>query len=1015
MYRWTALLVAATTVACAHPDAPSPLPASRPFRGPMDYERAESWLCRPDLPDRRMPRRPRCHRAAAGWVAGRRSVRACRAAEVDCFYVYPTVDMKMVGGNHTDFSDTGQIIETTRAQVARFGAGVPHLRALLQADDVRHVLLRRRGARASLRNRVRRRRRRVPLVPRARGREPPHRARRPFAGRADDRAPAPHEFDGDAGPARSAPRRHADRRRRRRGRREPEGRHVPEHPALHGRRRARLRHRVQHVPARGACAAPGRALRPRETGRRASTPATSRRAPSTRSRWRCSPRTRAIATPCPGAAWAKTPFIALPGFYDAWCADGQNGFRFLAVEEAHAPGDVRESPIDLDDGRLAHAARPAPSRHAVRAGRSRSPHRAKGCGEVKRAFAGALALSLAACAGMGEPQAVVVQNHVSVVILPSPDELPFDATNARLEEASAQLAALAGHPIAFEFDVALLPDWRVGFQDMLIESIESVARDLDQLKRDKPLVFARGVPRLDRVVSHYDAAVDRTDAKLDPAAARSRSPGRRGDGASHAARWPRRSQDEYSRWEPVAGAPARAQDVPPAERRGYFEFLTGRNDARARRPARAARARRRRRGGRRRALVAHRRVRPEALGRRPGVAARRRAGLRRARTSTTKSASSRCRRGRGGGGRRRRGSRGRTPRLATMTDEEKLALVESVFVRDARNRRRLPGGVVRVPGLRSLRVRALDRRRLGARGAPSRGARQPPPSSRSSPPSCARGAPAPTAAASFVGRCDYAWYRDALDDARDDPAADGRAPGPQAISISSRRCSRPSTSCRPGATSSASSSRWRRRSTRTTASGVALSTSSQTAARRAAMTRDGWTRRGGSGPLHPSRHGALLYALAQVDRYGGSDKVGWERFAKQRSARPSTRATSPRTSTRACARCRWRRRVARAVARLVARGRARAAPRRVPRRPGDAPLRSAGSRARARGHRRAPLRRGRVRTWPRSAPTSGRRIATHPGEDYASSFAESKECARHATRPAGRAPLAPTPRAPLGR
>jgi hypothetical protein len=32
-------------------------------------------------------------------------------------------------------------------------------------------------------------------------------------------------------------------------------------------------------------------------------------------------------------------------------------------------------------------------------------------------------------------------------------------------------------------------------------------------------------------------------------------------------------------------------------------------------------------------------------------------------------------------------------------------------------------------------------------------------------------------------------------------------------------------------------------------------------------------------PDHPTRRGALLYALVQVDRYGDSDKVGWARFA----------------------------------------------------------------------------------------------------------------------------------------
>jgi hypothetical protein len=40
----------------------------------------------------------------------------------DCFYIYPTVDMEVVPGNHSDFTDTSRMREFTRAQVARFGS-----------------------------------------------------------------------------------------------------------------------------------------------------------------------------------------------------------------------------------------------------------------------------------------------------------------------------------------------------------------------------------------------------------------------------------------------------------------------------------------------------------------------------------------------------------------------------------------------------------------------------------------------------------------------------------------------------------------------------------------------------------------------------------------------------------------------------------------------------------------------------------------------------------------------------
>ena len=41
---------------------------------------------------------------------------------VDCFYVYPTVDLRLVAASHTDFSDLEAIRATTLAQAARFAS-----------------------------------------------------------------------------------------------------------------------------------------------------------------------------------------------------------------------------------------------------------------------------------------------------------------------------------------------------------------------------------------------------------------------------------------------------------------------------------------------------------------------------------------------------------------------------------------------------------------------------------------------------------------------------------------------------------------------------------------------------------------------------------------------------------------------------------------------------------------------------------------------------------------------------
>lgn len=82
---------------------------------------APAWLCRPD--------RPGDPCAAADLTAtdihadGSR-VRAphprALAPKVDCFYVYPTVDLDLVPGNHQDLSDARRPLAATLAQVGRF-------------------------------------------------------------------------------------------------------------------------------------------------------------------------------------------------------------------------------------------------------------------------------------------------------------------------------------------------------------------------------------------------------------------------------------------------------------------------------------------------------------------------------------------------------------------------------------------------------------------------------------------------------------------------------------------------------------------------------------------------------------------------------------------------------------------------------------------------------------------------------------------------------------------------------
>jgi hypothetical protein len=52
-----------------------------------------------------------------------------------------------------------------------------------------------------------------------------------------------------------------------------------------------------------------------------------------------------------GLEGVTTPFVLLRDFYAGRCTATAEGFRYLAVEAAPAPGDLRKSPVDLDGWR----------------------------------------------------------------------------------------------------------------------------------------------------------------------------------------------------------------------------------------------------------------------------------------------------------------------------------------------------------------------------------------------------------------------------------------------------------------------------------------------------------------------------------------------------------------------------------------------------------------------------------------------------------------------------------------
>ena len=123
--RFAMIAAAALTAACAPIPPLTTLPPAAPgatvgYASPK-YSDGRRWLCRPDLPTDRC--RVDLTTTEIHADGSRAVVLHPRPAhtKVDCFYVYPTVDLGVFPGNHTDFEDLEPMAGTTEAQVALLG------------------------------------------------------------------------------------------------------------------------------------------------------------------------------------------------------------------------------------------------------------------------------------------------------------------------------------------------------------------------------------------------------------------------------------------------------------------------------------------------------------------------------------------------------------------------------------------------------------------------------------------------------------------------------------------------------------------------------------------------------------------------------------------------------------------------------------------------------------------------------------------------------------------------------
>jgi len=110
------LVVAAViAVACTPPSRSEQMrTSSAPYRDP------KMWLCRPDLPSDACRIDLTTTEIAADGTRTVRQHPVAHDAPVDCFYIYPTIDLNLVPGNHTDFTDLTKYRDVVAAQVARF-------------------------------------------------------------------------------------------------------------------------------------------------------------------------------------------------------------------------------------------------------------------------------------------------------------------------------------------------------------------------------------------------------------------------------------------------------------------------------------------------------------------------------------------------------------------------------------------------------------------------------------------------------------------------------------------------------------------------------------------------------------------------------------------------------------------------------------------------------------------------------------------------------------------------------
>jgi len=134
---------------------------------------------------------------------------------------------------------------------------------------------------------------------------------------------------------------------------------------------------------------------------------------------------------------------------------------------------------------------------------------------MKRAL---LLLGLLVCA-CGNPDAKTAAQQgsikeVVVVLKGSSEPLPFDPRGGRITVVTNEIKKLVGHHVVFELDSALSPELKASFEETVLGSFETMARELVILQKEDQPMFDRA-KLIERVVFAYDVVRQDSEGTLE--------------------------------------------------------------------------------------------------------------------------------------------------------------------------------------------------------------------------------------------------------------------------------------------------------------------------------------------------------------------------------------------------------------------------------------------------------------------------------------------------------------------